>query len=63
MGYVIGLTMLHAGRAGLARGRWLVAGRRVAEEEGFGGLGGSCPVERSFYSGSVIGQQSDSRQH
>ena len=31
--------MLHAGRAGLARGRWLVAGRRVAEEEGLGGLG------------------------
>ena len=58
-----GLIEVQRGRASLARGRWLVAGRRVAEEEGFGGLGGSCPVERSFYSGSVIGQQSDSRQH
>ena len=43
-----GLIEVQRGRASLARGRWLVAGRRVAEEEGCGGFGGSCPVERSF---------------
>ena len=33
-----GLIEVQRGRASLARGRWLVAGRRVAEEEGCGGF-------------------------
>ena len=50
---VLEAELVGVGRSCWARGRWLFAGRRVAEEEGFRRRGGPCPAERSVLTATV----------